>query len=90
LEAAGFFEGGEGAFDFAGFLIVAEEVTDLGAGDAGGAGLGECPDLVGGGIAGLSPKIQNTDSSGRVCHALASARTASVTLEMVSRPTLEP
>jgi len=51
LEAAGFFEDGEGAFDFAGFLVAAEEVTDLGASDAGGTGFGERPDLVGGRVA---------------------------------------
>ena len=49
LEAAGFLEDGEGSFDLAGFLVAAEEVADVCAGDARGSGLGERPDFVGGG-----------------------------------------
>ena len=51
VEAAGFFEDGEGAVDLAGLLVAAEQVADLGAGDAIGAVFGECPDVVGGGVA---------------------------------------
>jgi len=51
LEASGFFEDGEGAVDLAGFLVAAEEVADVCAGDARGSGLGERPDFVGGGFA---------------------------------------
>jgi hypothetical protein len=51
LEAAGVDEGGEGAVDLAGFFVAAEEVADFGAADAVGASSGECPDVVGGGIA---------------------------------------
>ena len=51
LEAAGVDERGEGAVDFAGFLVAAEEVADFGAADSVGAFFGECPDVVGGGVA---------------------------------------
>ena len=51
LEAAGFFEDGEGAVDLAGLLVAAEEVADLGAADACRAVFGECPDVVGGRVA---------------------------------------
>ena len=50
-EASGFFEDGEGAVDLAGFLVAAEEVADLAAGDALGAVFRERPDLVGGRVA---------------------------------------
>ena len=50
-EAAGVDEDGQRAVDLAGFLIAAEEVADLGAGDAVGSVFGERPDLVGGRVA---------------------------------------
>jgi hypothetical protein len=50
-EASGLFEDGEGTFDLAAFLVAAEHVGDLGAGDSGGAFFGGGPDLVGGWVA---------------------------------------
>ena len=50
-EASGFFEDGERAVDLACFLVAGEEVADLAAGHSGWPVFGECPDLVGGGVA---------------------------------------
>ncbi len=55
-------EDGECAVDLASLLVAAEQVADLGAGDAGGAVLGERRDLVGGGVA----EAVAEDPAGRV------------------------
>ncbi len=51
MESAGVFEGVEGAVDLAGFLVAAEQVTDVSTADAVGTVPRERPDVVGSGIA---------------------------------------
>jgi hypothetical protein len=66
-QASRFFEDGKGAVDLAGFLVAAEEVAHLAAGDAVGSVFGERSDLIGGRVAEAVCEVQRAES--RACSA---------------------